>query len=261
MSSHREFTRQLPPPTGHCLSRMFEALGHADTPGGTIRLWRRHDPGLDLDVYEVKLGDEYLMTSLLPDSEIALATVGLGEVPGDGPLDVVVGGLGLGFTAHAVLEDPRVSSLVVVEFTQAVIDWHEQELVPGAAELMADPRARLVQGDFFAMAQGEDGGDGLDPLHPGRRFHAVLVDIDHTPVHQLDDLHGHFYTPSGLTRLADRLHPGGVFGLWSDGPPLDHFTGTMREVFDDVDARVVTFANVVTRGTSSATIYVGRRRG
>ncbi len=237
------------------MSALFEALGDAETPGGTIRLWRRRDLSLDVDVYEVKLGDEYLMTSLFPQTEIALSRIGLAATAGE-DLDVVVGGLGLGFTAHAALEDERVRSLVVIDAVKAVIDWHEQELVPGAAELMADGRARLVHGDFFALAQSDD---GLDPQQPGRVFDAILVDIDHTPEHHLDDLHGNFYTRDGLARMAAHLRPDGVFALWSDGLPIDDFTALLAEVFAGVEAEVVEFDNVVTRTTSRATIYTGRR--
>ncbi len=237
------------------MGAMFEALGDAETAGGTIRLWRRHDVSLGLDVYEVKLGDEYLMTSLFPQTEIALSRIGLAESNGT-DLDVVVGGLGLGFTAHAALEDDRVTSMIVVDAVQAVIDWHEQELVPGAAELMADPRARLVHGDFFAMAQSDD---GFDPDQPGRVFDVLLIDIDHTPEHHLDDEHGAFYSTEGLQRTAQHLRPGGVFAFWSDGLPIDSFTDLLATVFEGVRAEIVSFDNVVTRGVSKATIYVGTR--
>ncbi|MFT5222961.1 MAG: spermidine synthase [Glaciecola sp.] len=239
------------------MSALFEALGDAETPSGTIRLWRRRDLALNLDVYEVKLGDEYLMTSVFPDTEIALATVGLGEIADGENLDVVVGGLGLGYTAKAVLQDDRVHSLVVVEFVGAVIEWHEAHLVPASSAIVQDGRARLVHGDFFAMAQSPE---GLDPEHPGRTFDAILVDIDHTPEYRLDDDHGSFYTERGLRQTAAHLRAGGIFGFWSDGLPIDTFTALLGEVFDDVEARVVTFDNPVTRGQSSATIYVGRRR-
>lgn len=235
----------------------FESLGDADTPGGVLRLWRRHDLALGLDVHEVKLGDEYLMTSLFPDSEIALAELGLAELDEVEGADVVVGGLGLGHTAAAVLDDPRVGSLLVVEAVAPLIAWHRDELVPCASQLVADPRCRLQHGDFFAMAASDE---GFDPEAPGRTFDALLVDIDHTPEHHLDDGRGDFYRPVGLARMARHLRPRGVFALWSDGPPLERFTAVLEEVFDDVHAEVVTFDNVVTGGTSSATIYLARRR-
>ncbi|WP_460916127.1 hypothetical protein [Plantactinospora veratri] len=83
----------------------FEEIDRRDTPIGTISLRRRLEPSLRIDVYEVKLGDEFLMSSLFPVAEIELARLGLARLPGTG-LDVVVGGLGLGYTARTALADP-----------------------------------------------------------------------------------------------------------------------------------------------------------
>ncbi len=234
------------------MSARFEELASAETAAGILSLRRRFDPRLDADVYEVKLGDEYLMSSRFTDAEIELARLGLSAVEGTS-LDIVVGGLGLGYTARAALQEERVSSLVVVEAVDEVIVWHERELVPAAAELTSDPRTRLVHGDFFEMAVGDE---GFDPERPGRRFDAVLVDIDHTPRNVLDPSHAGFYTSESLGRLTRHLRPNGVFALWSDDPPDDRFVAVLDEVFEGSQAHVVTFANPYTGGESANTVYV-----
>ena len=71
----------------------FEVLDHQATPMGDISLRRRRDPRLDVDVYEVKLGDEYLMSSMFPEAERELARLALAQRDGDA-LRIVVGGLG-----------------------------------------------------------------------------------------------------------------------------------------------------------------------
>jgi spermidine synthase len=219
---------------------------------GEISLRRRLESSLNIDVYEVKLGDEFLMSSLFTVAEIELARLGLAMLTGDN-LDVVVGGLGLGYTARAVLDDPRVRSLTVVEALDEVISWHERELLPDTAGLAADPRVRLVHGDFFAMVGT---GEGFDPGTPGRRFHAVLLDIDHTPRHVLHPSHATFYSADGLRRLAAQLHPDGVFALWSDDPPDAEFGAVLAEVFAETHAHVITFPNPITGGDSANTVYV-----
>ena len=176
------------------MSARFEELDWSETPMGVISLRRRIEPSLNVDVYEVKLGDEFLMSSLFTVAEVALARLGLAQAV-DADLDVVVGGLGLGYTAQAALDDPRIHSLLVVEALGEVISWHQRALLPDTADLASDPRVRLQRGDFFAMA-ASDGG--FDPEAPGRRFHAVLLDIDHTPRHVLHPSHAAFYTPAGL---------------------------------------------------------------
>ena len=96
------------------MSALFEELDYCPTPIGGLSLRRRRDLKLDVDVFEIKLGEESLMSSLFTESEIALARLGLADLRGEN-LDVVVGGLGLGYTAKAALENANVRSLIVVE--------------------------------------------------------------------------------------------------------------------------------------------------
>ncbi len=233
------------------MSKRLEEIDWQHTPLGPISLRRRLEPSLHVDVYEVKLGDEFLMSSLFTVAEIELARLGLAAVTGDG-LDVLVGGLGLGYTAATALEDDRVASVSVIEALAPVISWHERRLLPDTATLMRDARTTLVQGDFFALSRGSEGfGDEVPP-----RLHAVLLDIDHTPSHVLHPSHAAFYGPEGLGQVASRLHPGGAFALWSDDPPDAGFTALLGEVFASAEAHLVTFANPLTGGTSSNTVYV-----
>jgi len=236
------------------MSAMFEELDYQPTPIGAISLRRRRDLTLGIDIYEIKLDDEFLMSSLFTAAEIALARLGLAETQGT-DLDVAVGGLGLGYTAQAVLENSHVRSLVVVEALPAVIEWHEKKLLPLSAALTADPRCRFVRGDFFALL----GAAGLDPENPGRRFHAILLDIDHSPQNVLHASHAAFYRPDGLARLAERLHPGGMFALWSNDPPDEDFRAALSAVFANVEARVVTFPNHLQNRDAAATIYLARK--
>ena len=239
------------------MSADFAELDFRQTPLGELTLRRRRVPSLDgLEVYEVKLGDAFLMSSLFHEVEVALADLGLAALAVPHP-DVVVGGLGLGYTALAALGHPAVGSLVVVEALGAVIGWHERGLVPLGPKLTADPRCRFVEADFFALAA--DPEKGFDPARPGRKFHAVLLDIDHSPRHLLHARHGAFYEPAGLRLLGGQLHPGGVFALWSDDPPDALFLGTLRAVFATAEAHVVSFFNPLLERDSASTVYVARQ--
>lgn len=234
------------------MSLRFEEIDWQPTPIGEISLRRRRHPASGDDVYEVKLGDEFLMSSLFTTGEIALAELGLAKLP-NAELDVAVGGLGLGYTAQAALDDPRVRSLTVIEALAEVIDWHQRHLVPLGARLSSDARCRLAHGDFFALAADPC---GLDPQNPGRRFHAILLDVDHSPRHLLHPRHAALYQPAGLRALTARLHPGGVFALWSNDPPDEQFTSALTEVFAQAAAHVVDFDNPLQGGTSANTVYL-----
>lgn len=236
------------------MSLDFEELDFQETPLGDLTLRRRRMRSLEnLEVYEVILGTGYLMSSLFTTVEIALADLGLALLGGSN-LDVVVGGLGLGYTAQAALKDQRVGSLLVVEIFPQVISWHEQGLVPLGSELTADPRCRYLPGDFFALAAAE----GFDPDNPGRRFHAILLDIDHSPKNLIHERHRPFYSSEGLRKLAAFLRPEGVFAMWSDDPPDEEFMSLLREVFPETEARVVTFYNPLQDCESKSTVYLAQ---
>lgn len=203
-------------------------------------------------VLEVLLRDEHLMSDLFTASEVALATEGLARTDGEA-LDVVVGGLGLGYTAQAALRDPRVARLDVIEFLAPVIGWHEDGLVPLGEALTSDPRCRLVQGDFFALA-----ASGFDAGAPSRRHDAILLDIDHAPDRLLGDDVG-FYSERGLRVLRDRLAPGGVFALWSDDRPEQPVTDRLAGALGAAEAVPVTFDNPYTGAPFTQTVYVATR--
>jgi spermidine synthase len=232
----------------------FEELAWARTPIGEVSLRRRREPVTGTDVHEVKLGEEYLMSSLFTVAEEELARLALARLTGS-DLQVVVGGLGLGYTARAVLEDARVSDLVVVDALEPVITWHRQHLVPLGQELTEDPRCRLVHGDFFAMA----GGGGFEPDLRGTLLDAIIVDIDHSPQHLLASGSSPFYGRRGTEALAALLRPGGVYALWSNDPPDESYLDILRPVFTDVVAEVVEFPNPLQDRTATNTVFLATR--
>lgn len=215
---------------------------------GELTLRRRREPTLNVDIYEVKLGDEFLMSSLFTVAEEQLSHLGLAAHAGE-TLDVVVGGLGLGYTAMAALEDPRVTSMVVIDALPAVIDWHLRQLLPVSKHLVADVRTELIEADFFALMRASATQDSP-------AYDVILLDVDHSPRHQLDPSHADLYTPGGLLALAAHLRPGGVFALWSDDPPDEEFLTDLASVFGTHVAHVIAFDNPLTGGQSSNSVYV-----
>jgi len=227
------------------MSARFEELDYVETPMGAISLRRRLDPVLAVDVFEVKLGEEFLMSSLFTVAEIELATLGLAASTAS-ELRVLNGGLGLGYTAHAALNDTRVTSLTVVDAVQTVIDWHERRLLPVSDALMDDPRTTLLADDFFALMRRE----------PVASYDVILLDVDHSPHHFLNPSHADFYEIKGLERMKRHLAPGGVFALWSDDPPEDAFTARLSQLFENASGHLIEFANALTGGTSTNSVYV-----
>jgi spermidine synthase len=204
-------------------------------------------------VVEVVLNDEHLMSDYFTVSEVALANIPMALLAADAP-DILVGGLGLGYTADAVLGYDHVRSLTVIDYLAPVIRWHHQGILPLGTRLSDDPRCTLVEGDFFALARG---GDGFDPQRPGRRFDGIFLDIDHSPDFYLNPSHADFYSDDGLHRLSGQLKAGGIFALWSNDPPQDEFLTRLRQSFAHAQAEEVVFFNPLLEEDCVQTVYMG----
>jgi spermidine synthase len=210
----------------------LEILAYEDTPLGPLCLRRREPLSMPGTVVtEVTLNHAFLMSSYNTVSERALADIAI-EMHSGSDLRVLVGGLGLGYTADAALASSRVSHVEVVEFLPQVIEWLEQGLVPLSATLNGDDRFSVVRGDVYARLAGE----------PGERFDVILIDVDHAPDDQLSGTNDLFYTKEGLERARRHLAPGGVLGVWSYAESSP-FAGAMREVFEEVRVEPVPFFN------------------
>ncbi len=240
------------------MSRLFEELDYRQTQLGELILRRRRILKLDRDVLEVILNDEHLMSDMFTASEIALATIPMGllETSRAGQLEVLVGGLGLGYTADAVLGFQSVASLTVVEYLSPIIEWHQAGLLPLGTRLLEDPRCRLVEGDFFGLARGDV---GFDPAMPGCRFDGIFLDIDHSPDFHLNSSHADFYSEEGLARLSRSLKAGGIFALWSNDPPDEPFLARLASQFSTASAEEVVFHNPLTDEDSVQTVYMAIR--
>jgi spermidine synthase len=225
----------------------LEILAYEDTPLGPLCLRRREllsAPGTV--VTEVTLNHEFLMSSYNTVSERALARVALEMHPGEA-LKVLVGGLGLGYTAHAALESPRVASVEVVELLPQVIDWLERDQVPLSAELKADGRFTTASGDVYARLAGP----------ASDRFDLILIDVDHSPDERLGAADDAFYTEPGLRRAARHLAPGGILGVWSYAESSP-FSRALREVFAEVRVEPVTFFNDLVEEETTDWLFFAR---
>lgn len=237
------------------MNALFEELDYRPSPIGALSLRRRRRTVDADDIYEIKLDEGYLMSSLFTAGEIALAERALQGLTAP-ELSVVVGGLGLGYTAKAALDHPSVRKLLVVEAIPEVVEWHEKALLPLGKDIATDRRTKFVVGNFFDMAAP---GGCFEPQDPLRQYHAILVDIDHSPRHLLHPGNAGFYEVAGLLAVSDKLLPGGVFALWSTEAPDEAFTQRLRVAFPSVRAEVVKFDNPYQDRPATNTIYIAEK--
>ena len=209
--------------------REFEVIHHAESPLGVVILRRRIAPVPD--VIELTLEHQFLMSSAVTDSERELATRAI-AMHGGRDLDVMIGGLGLGYTSKAALDSDRVARVEVVELIQAVIEWVARGIIPLGKELMADARFHTIQDDVFERL-----------CRPATTtYDVLLIDVDHSPDERLGESSDSFYAHDNLILVAQHLKPGGVFGVWStsDNPA---FEAELRKTYNDVRVDAIEFFN------------------
>jgi len=210
----------------------LEILAYEPSPLGMLCLRRREllsQPGTI--VTEVTLNHEFLMSSLYTDSEQVLAQTALQMHP-EQDLQVMVGGLGLGYTAWEALRCERVAAVEVVELLPQVIDWLAQGLVPLSPELIGEPRLVVTEGDVYGRLMAA----------PESSFDLILIDVDHSPDERLGEESVSFYTAAGLSAARKHLAPGGVLAVWSYAESSP-FSEALHEVFTEVHVEPVTYDN------------------
>lgn len=232
----------------------FEELDYQKTPIGDLILRKRTVLALgNMEIHEIILGNAFLMSSMFTVVEQELSRLGLAAMreafPGE-KLEVIVGGLGLGYTARAALEFEELGALGIVEYLRPVIEWHEKEMVPLGKGLNDDPRCQFIHGDFFELSLQGRYEEGKED------YHAVLLDIDHSPAHLLTEKNARFYSTEGLRTFSRLIKPGGLFGLWSDDPPEEKFLASLGEVFDSVESHIVPFHNPIQDEDFESTVYL-----
>ena len=230
------------------MAPLFEVLDLQDTALGELCLRRRElvsRPGIVIT--EVTLDQGFLMSSYHTESERRLAEFALEMHPGEG-LSILVGGLGLGYTAQAALASPRAARVEVVELLDPVIAWLDKGWLPTGEALAADSRLEVVQGDVYARLLGP----------PEEAADIILIDVDHAPDEPLDDSSAAFYTAEGLRAVARHLRPGGVLAVWSTDPNPD-FEATLRSVFGPIEVEVVRWWNDLIDVDKEDTLFAARR--
>ncbi|MGZ4498597.1 MAG: spermidine synthase [Nocardioides sp.] len=195
----------------------YVEVARAESERGELVLRERRGEGAPSSL-ELRANGVFVMDTLETSTERALASAALAEV--EDPRDVVVGGLGLGFTMHEVLADSRVERCAVVEIEEALVGWMRDGTVPHGPQLLADERVQVVVADIaHAVAEARPA-----------TYDLVLLDVDNGPGYLVHDANAALYAAPFLAAVRDVLRPGGAVVVWSaaEAPALED---TMRAVF------------------------------
>ncbi|QZY28527.1 spermidine synthase [Nocardioides coralli] len=200
----------------------YVELARAESERGELVLRDRREAD-GASVLELRVNGIFVMDSAEVSSEQALAEAALARVAQ--PRDVLVGGLGLGYTVHAVTADRRVERCTVVEVEEALVGWMRDGTVPHGPSVLADDRVRVVVAELgSAVAEARDEG-----------FDLVLLDVDNGPHFLVHDGNARLYRTDFVRQTRRIIRPGGAMAVWSMDRAAD-VLDALESVFDEVEA-------------------------
>ncbi|WP_314414112.1 spermidine synthase [Streptomyces sp. DSM 40484] len=188
-----------------------EVIDRREGPYGEVVL-RRHG-----ELLQIIANGCFLMDTSDGRSERLLVDAALGALDGRPEPEILIGGLGVGFSLAHAAADPRWGRIAVAERERAIIDWHRSgPLSELSAPALADPRTEIIEVDLVAHVN--ETSDTYDVL---------CLDIDNGPEWTVTEGNESLYSRAGLAACARVLRDGGVLAVWSAKPSPD-FARTLR---------------------------------
>lgn len=193
----------------------WKHLDSADIPNdaGQLHLYQRDEE------FSIRINNLELMNSRAHGSEEKLAELGCAAFNTRNQPRVLIGGLGMGFTAAAALCHLGVDAQVeVAELLPAVVRWNREHIGHLAGHPLKDPRTRIREIDVAAIIKTST-----------QCYDAILLDVDNGPDGLTQKENDWLYANAGLRAAQRALKPGGILAVWS-AAPSKAFTDRLRKV-------------------------------
>jgi len=179
-------------------------LAETRTPDGARLTLHEHDGS-----YCIRLNGQDLMHSDTSASEVLLGELAAAQLARPGPVRVLIGGMGLGYTLKAVLAKAGPKAHVeVAELMPEVVEWNQTHMKALNGKLLDDPRVQIRLGDVV---------DTLARARP-EAYDAILLDVDNGPTPMVRAGNVRLYGPRGLEVMKTKLRAGGRLAIWSAAP-------------------------------------------
>ncbi|MGD8408254.1 MAG: MnmC family methyltransferase [Thiohalophilus sp.] len=191
--------------------------------GGELQLYQRGDE------FSIKIsGRGELMSSRVHGSEDALAEQTCARLENRDNPQLLIGGLGMGFTLAAALRcTGDHSEIVVAELVPAVVAWNKGPLGKHTGYPLQDPRVKVHEGDVAHI---------INNAHLA--YDAILLDVDNGPEGLTHKANDGLYSMDGLNAAYEALRPRGILAVWSAGPAADFLHRLHKVGFEVEEVKV-----------------------
>lgn len=175
---------------------------------------------------QVVCNGAFVIASCNEQSSRALVAAARPSLPA-GPLDVLIGGLGMGYALDEALDLPGLHSVTVAEYEPLIVEWFTTHMRERASRAERDARSRIVVTDVH------------DLLHAGSRYDLIALDTDNGPQWPIKADNARLYEAGGLRLIAGALRPEGVVVFWSP-ERYEEFEAALHDSFGRVAAQPAT---------------------
>jgi spermidine synthase len=155
--------------------------------------------------YSIKIGRYELMNSRTHGSEDALGNLACENMTHLNEQHILIGGLGMGFTLRAALNNLKsIAAVTVAELLPVIVKWNRTYLSALADAPLDDKRVTVYEGDV------------ANKINTMKNFyHGILMDVDNGPEGLTQNKNDSLYTNKGLKASYEALKPKGIFAVWS----------------------------------------------
>ena len=190
---------------------------------GTLHLLQRGERE-----FAVSLDHYNLMTSESNFSELELGRVPCSMMANRNNPQVLLAGLGMGYTLRTALDAlPPDARVEVVELNTVIAYWCRGPLAILTDHVLDDPRVKLTFGDVGERIRAaSESPEGFD---------AIILDLYQGTFDANDDSNHPHYGRAALERARRALAPGGIFAVWTEEAD-EGFENRLRSVGFEFEA-------------------------
>ena len=178
--------------------------------------------------YSIRVNGQELMNSRMFGSEMMLAELSCPEIAERKNANVLIGGLGMGYTLSAALRllHPD-ADVLLAELVPSVVEWNKNVLGSLAGDPLKDSRVTVVIEDVINIINNNTSA-----------FDAILLDVDNGPDSLTQEGNDELYSMSGVAMIHRALRPGGVVAVWSSSPDTGFTQRLNRSSFHVLEKKV-----------------------